>query len=143
MNETEKLALGFLAFWLAASPILTALQILHSLREKAVTGLDLEKTKLSAQAEVAYCQALLWNSFVPLLTGYLVFFAMVTAFAVALPLWWRWPQPFNWVSYAVALQFALSFVGFLVGGYRDVALMRGVIRERQAGGSGEGIDVTS
>jgi len=128
----EKALIPLFGVWLAAAPLLSALNILHSMREKVITGVDREKSKLSLAAEIQYYESLLWNSYIPLLTGYVVFLFLVTCVSIIIPLWNHVTEPIlKGISYIVAAQFGVSFVGFLIGGLRDIRLINAVIEERR------------
>jgi hypothetical protein len=129
VTTNEMVIVGLVAVWLSATPMLTALQMLHTLREKVVLGIDRERNSVSRSLETEYCKAMLRSSYLPLFVGYLVFFGMITlsAFVVSLSATLAF---YRLICVAVMIQFGLSFVGWLVGGLRDMKLMKDAISER-------------
>jgi hypothetical protein len=116
--------------WVAATPVLTANKTLHEQRD-IVFGIKELKDMTPARAYRVRC-ASLWHSYVPLLLGILCFLAMMTVFmlvtARVAPL-----KPdqerYRWLCYLVTVLPAFSFLGFLVGGGRDIAFMRRILAE--------------
>jgi hypothetical protein len=122
--------LGFIAAWLTVGPIFSLLEKLHSLRDKVVLGPERGKFDVAKDIDIKYREAMIYNSYKPILYGWLVFFFVVFLLAVAVaPTLDYWL--FKLVALAVALQYLLSFIGFYRGGTADIELMKEVIRVLQ------------
>jgi len=130
MDEKFVFALGVV--WLSSTPLQAILQILHSMRDKVVAGLEHENVKVSASLELKYCKAMLWNTYIPLLIGYLVFLLMISSASLFLPIVGLIADmKIKLISYAVSVQFGLTFLGFFFGGIGDIRLMRIAIEEKR------------
>ena len=118
--------------WLGAGPVLSALRIIHGQRD-IVLGVKRLDHLTPAQAHDIRSVAL-WNSYLPLLLGVLLFLLLLTGFVCVAVNYLELPQnqkSLRRLGYIVALQPAFTFIGFLLGGARDMVFMLHTLKQER------------